>query len=92
MILWVKTSGFCGFAHRPIAVKPRQDVVDLGDEIGRPRINALARAGDADHERIDTTMLQGLVVLLGLAYGRSVIFLAREQHRRRGDVTYQRQR
>ena len=41
----------------PVSLEPRQDVVDLGDEVGGPRINAVARAGDADHERLNATML-----------------------------------
>ena len=66
-----------------IALKPRQNIIDLSDEVGGPRVNAMARTGNANHQRINAAVLQGLVVLLGLTHGRSVVLLAREQHCRR---------
>src|SRR3954462_13498967 len=46
-----------------VSLEPREDVVDLRDEIPGPRGHAVRCLGDAHHHRVDAAQLERLVEL-----------------------------
>src|SRR6185503_16308038 len=45
----------------PVSLEPRQDVVDLRNQVRRPRGHAVRRFGNAYHHRVDAAQLERLV-------------------------------
>ena len=72
-----------------IALKPRQNMIHFGNEIRRALINTVAGSRNPHHERIDTSMLQRLVVLFGFTDGGSVVEVAGQQQRGGGNIAHQ---
>ncbi len=64
-------------------------MIHLGNEIRGALINTVAGPRNPYHERIDTSMLQSLVVLFGFTDGGSVIEVTGQQQSGRSNIAHQ---
>ena len=59
-----------------ITLKPRQDRINFGDQMGGALINTVAGTGDPHHKRIDSSMFECLIVLFRFTDRGAVVELA----------------